>query len=165
MVILTCLIFLTGCRPQVQRRDTRRRDRGVRVGLDAAHHRPGQPVAYRPGREMRAAQHWRSGDIERGLIRIALSCIILHIFHLPFQIIAINGISLVGLPLSTCQNYIKVRICLRDSGPLLHREFNLRLRNFTLDPLFLRNDEKMNGYLSSRPLFNERVVFAHIHAH
>ncbi len=27
------------------------------------------------------------------------------------QIIAINGISLVGLPLSTCQNYIKVREC------------------------------------------------------
>ena len=26
------------------------------------------------------------------------------------QIIAINGISLVGLPLSTCQNYIKVRL-------------------------------------------------------
>lgn len=25
------------------------------------------------------------------------------------QIIAINGVSLVGLPLSTCQNYIKVR--------------------------------------------------------
>jgi len=24
------------------------------------------------------------------------------------QIIAINGVSLVGLPLSTCQNYIKV---------------------------------------------------------
>lgn len=27
------------------------------------------------------------------------------------QIIAINGISLVGLPLSTCQNYIKVSRC------------------------------------------------------
>lgn len=26
------------------------------------------------------------------------------------QIIAINGVSLVGLPLSTCQNYIKVLI-------------------------------------------------------
>jgi C-terminal processing protease CtpA/Prc len=26
------------------------------------------------------------------------------------QIIAINGVSLVGLPLSTCQNYIKVRV-------------------------------------------------------
>lgn len=26
------------------------------------------------------------------------------------QIIAINGVSLVGLPLSTCQNYIKVNI-------------------------------------------------------
>lgn len=26
------------------------------------------------------------------------------------QIIAINGVSLVGLPLSTCQNYIKVQI-------------------------------------------------------
>ena len=26
------------------------------------------------------------------------------------QIIAINGVSLVGLPLSTCQNYIKVSI-------------------------------------------------------
>lgn len=25
------------------------------------------------------------------------------------QIIAVNGVSLVGLPLSTCQNYIKVR--------------------------------------------------------
>ena len=25
-----------------------------------------------------------------------------------FQIIAINGVSLVGLPLSTCQQYIKV---------------------------------------------------------
>lgn len=29
------------------------------------------------------------------------------------QIIAINGISLVGLPLSTCQTYIKVRIMIR----------------------------------------------------
>ena len=54
-----------GCRPQVQGRDTRRRDRGVRVGLDAAHHRPGQPVAVGPGREMRSAQHWRSGERER----------------------------------------------------------------------------------------------------
>lgn len=26
------------------------------------------------------------------------------------QIIAINGVSLVGLPLSTCQNYIKVKV-------------------------------------------------------
>lgn len=26
------------------------------------------------------------------------------------QIIAVNGVSLVGLPLSTCQNYIKVNI-------------------------------------------------------
>ena len=54
-----------GCRPQVQGRDTRRRDRGVRVGLDAAHHRPGQPVAVGPGREMRSAQHWRSGERKR----------------------------------------------------------------------------------------------------
>ena len=28
--------------------------------------------------------------------------------YLSFQVIAINGISLVGLPLSTCQTYIKV---------------------------------------------------------
>ena len=31
-------------------------------------------------------------------------------FSSSIQIIAINGISLVGLPLSTCQNYIKVRM-------------------------------------------------------
>lgn len=29
------------------------------------------------------------------------------------QIIAINGVSLVGLPLSTCQNYIKVKWWMR----------------------------------------------------
>ena len=28
------------------------------------------------------------------------------------QIMSVNGISLVGLPLSSCQNYIKVRLCL-----------------------------------------------------
>ena len=28
----------------------------------------------------------------------------------PVQVIAINGVSLVGLPLSTCQQYIKVRL-------------------------------------------------------
>ena len=31
-------------------------------------------------------------------------------FFVAFQIIAINGISLVGLPLSACQNYIKVKM-------------------------------------------------------
>ena len=64
-----------GCRPQVQGRDTRRRDRGVRVGLDAAHHRPGQPVAVGPGREMRSAQHWRSGEREREREKLLRSCI------------------------------------------------------------------------------------------
>jgi mannose/fructose/N-acetylgalactosamine-specific phosphotransferase system component IIC len=34
----------------------------------------------------------------------ALSSTVLFVF----QVIAINGISLVGLPLSTCQHYIKV---------------------------------------------------------
>ena len=39
---------------------------------------------------------------------------ILHCYFTDFffilQVIAINGISLVGLPLSTCQTYIKVRL-------------------------------------------------------
>ncbi len=30
-------------------------------------------------------------------------------FFSHFKVIAINGISLVGLPLSTCQHYIKVK--------------------------------------------------------
>ena len=77
MTIPTCLPFPIGGRPQVQRRDTRRRDRGVRVGLDAAHHRPGQPVADGPGREMRAAKHWRSGEREDQSIATFL-CILIH---------------------------------------------------------------------------------------
>ena len=36
--------------------------------------------------------------------RMPFKCAFLSVF----QVIAINGISLVGLPLSTCQNYIKV---------------------------------------------------------
>jgi predicted metalloprotease with PDZ domain len=38
------------------------------------------------------------------------------------QIIAINGVSLVGLPLSTCQNYIKVRVCLSVCNHKIVRE-------------------------------------------
>lgn len=36
------------------------------------------------------------------------------------QIIAINGVSLVGLPLSTCQNYIKVCIIINQSGIFIY---------------------------------------------
>ena len=36
-----------------------------------------------------------------------------------FQIIAINGVSLVGLPLSTCQQYIKVKIPVNKSISIL----------------------------------------------
>lgn len=51
------------------------------------------------------------------------------------QIIAINGVSLVGLPLSTCQNYIKVLMNLFITLP-----FNLILINcFSL--LFLKNSK------------------------
>lgn len=39
---------------------------------------------------------------------LEINAVILCIFL--FKVIAINGISLVGLPLSTCQNYIKVRV-------------------------------------------------------
>ena len=45
-----------------------------------------------------------------GLMHTASLCILHTLFSFSIQIIAINGISLVGLPLSTCQNYIKVRI-------------------------------------------------------
>lgn len=42
------------------------------------------------------------------------------------QIIAINGISLVGLPLSTCQNYVKVH-------------YSIRIISFEIDEIFLFN--------------------------
>lgn len=51
------------------------------------------------------------------------------------QIIAINGISLVGLPLSTCQNYVKVMVLfnfkkisfLKNANFFFHRTLKIKL--------------------------------------
>lgn len=50
------------------------------------------------------------------------------------QIIAINGISLVGLPLSTCQNYVKVIIL--STEIIFFPCFGVQLKHFFFDLLF-----------------------------
>ena len=50
--------LLVGGGSQGQGRDPGRGDRGVRLGLHAAHHRVGQPLAHRARREVRPTQHW-----------------------------------------------------------------------------------------------------------
>ena len=79
--LITLINLSPGGCPQGQGGDPRRGDCGVWLGLDAAHHRPGQPLPCRPRLALRSTQHRGPGGGGVKLIFIFIITFILDYRH------------------------------------------------------------------------------------